>query len=177
MDSAFFQFDKEYPKIELSNLYDATEKYNLILANIFQWKQNHQLSMVLNHRPLFEVEFTQIWNEKTKKYNEIFSRIQLSNHLEQSVEEKIKIYIQESLSELFKPLNAYQVITKENAEESLKLYQYLFRKSMILCAKLSKKITDPALAKKFDKLFMEELDGSTSSFLMKRNRFMQSIKK
>jgi serine/threonine protein kinase len=119
MDSALFQFDKEYPKIELSNLYDATRKYNLILANIYQWKQNHQLDMVLNQRPLFESEFTQVWNEKTKKYNEIFNRIQLSNHLEQSpVEEKIKKYIQESLSELFKPLNAYQVINKENAEES-----------------------------------------------------------
>jgi len=94
-----------------------------------------------------------------------------------SIEEKTKKYIQDSLSELFKPLNAYHEITKENAEESLKLYQDLFRKSIILSAKLSKKITDTSLAKKFDKLFMEELDGSTSSFLMKRNRFIQSMKK
>lgn len=75
MDSLFLQFDKEFPKIELSNVYEVGIKYNNIMTYLFLWKENQMKSIELSQRPFIEGEYIRLVNERTSLYNNMFSAI------------------------------------------------------------------------------------------------------
>ena len=120
----------------------------------------------------------QIWNEKTKKYNELYNQIQLSSQKQTSSDEaKLRKSIREKLDKLYQPLNDYKEITKNNVEASQKLYEQLYYKALNINKELSDQLkNNKELSSQFDEIFMRELDAVVSSYSIKKSQFNNTLK-
>jgi len=115
----------------------------LFLFSLSKWKEKQLMTNELTVRPMFEVEFNRIWNAKTNKYSELFTKIQLSAQKQVSSDDAVlRKSIREKLRKLYQPLNDYKEINKNNADESQKLYTQLYSQAMDLNKEVIKPIEE-----------------------------------
>jgi serine/threonine protein kinase len=119
-DSLSNDFEKEFPTLSLSNLYDASARYNLKRLRLFEWKQNRLNSVELQQRPYFEAECNRICNEWTEKYILLFKEVSENhNTILTSQNSKSTVVLKQSS---FEDSIAIERIMKSSYPYSIKIY-------------------------------------------------------